>query len=76
MPNDEYIFVDYDGIPKINYEFADITCSICNLSYLDDKYKRDLTEGIPLYYRKLEDRYIQFCSCQCGHEWHAGEKDV
>ena len=69
----------YDGyteiipIPKINPQFSGIKCHICALPYEDDKYKRDIDYGFPLYYDKGDgnlESYIQFCSCECGTKWH------
>ncbi len=74
---EEYSFGDEYKKAKMHFQFFGIRCAICDLPYEDDKYKRDIDEGFPLYYHKGENEtYIQFCSCQCGAEWHKENKDV
>ena len=70
---EEYSYVDEYPLAKLHPQFFGIRCNVCNLAYQDDKYKRDVDEGFPLYYHKGENEYIQFCSCQCGTEWHKKE---
>ena len=69
---EEYSFVEEYPIPKIDIQFFGFRCAVCNLPYEDDKYKRDVDEGFPLYYHKGE-MYIQFCSCECGLKWKENE---
>ncbi len=65
-----HVWIDEYPIPKSDIiQFFGIRCFVCNLPYEDDKYKRDADGGVPLYYHK-DETYIQFCSCECGLEWH------
>lgn len=63
---EKYTFVNEYFISPINVQFLEIKCNVCNLSYEDDKYKRDIDKGFPLYFHKENNSYIQFCSCKCG----------
>lgn len=73
---EKYVFVDEYLIPTLDIQFFGIRCFICDLSYEDDKYKRDVDKGFPLYYHKGFGSYTQFCSCECGLKWHKENIDV
>lgn len=71
-----HIWVNEYYSHTLNIEFFEIKCSVCDLSYKDDKYKRDIDRGFPLYFYKGVDSYTQFCSCECGLKWHKENVNV
>ncbi len=71
-----HVWVNKYPISPVDARYFGIKCFVCDLPYEDDKYKRGVDEGSPLYYHKGFDSYTQFCSCDCGLKWHKENVNV